>query len=113
MMDTAIRIAFEELCDRRIVSERRDQLHLGVRQRDEHRRNPVSWLRLRIGHMCSKALPIHARCGCDVSHCDGDMIESAEHRQLPCLLFPHRQEKGTVIPSARERGTSASYSTLR
>src|ERR1051326_8189794 len=104
MVDTAVRIALEELRDRRILPERLEQLDLGVRQRDEHGGDAVLGLRHRRRHLRAQRLAVDPRGRRDVAHRDGDVIEPSDHRSLqwpgssPCCV--------TAWAVAQSRATS-------
>src|SRR6185437_1489338 len=69
MMDSAVRVLLQEFSNRRVYAKRFKQFDLGIRQRNENRRDTVIGLR-----DLGRDTGAH-----DIAHRDGDMIETADH----------------------------------
>src|SRR5262245_4351190 len=82
VMDTAVCIALEKFGDRGVLSERFQQLDLGVGQFYKHGGDSVRGLRHSGRDLRRKCIPIDARRGVDVTHRDGHVVQPSNHRDL-------------------------------
>src|SRR5262245_3963890 len=115
-MDAAVRVALQELGDRRALPERLQELDLGVGQRDEHRGDAVVGLRHRGRHLGAERRAIDVGGLADIAHRDGDVIETSDHLLLTMRLCPFTPTlsptgRGSAQGERRPRRYSASTCT--
>ena len=100
MMDASRRVLVQEPLDRRVLTQRVQQLDLRVRQLDEDDRHTVIRLVLRGANPCSQRICVLRRSRRKVRHRNGDMVEASNHfRNLP----PLRPVYGRCTPQSQGR----------
>src|SRR5260370_16000831 len=99
VMHTARRIALEKGLHRRGCAERFEQLDLGVWQLDKDDRHPMRRQRARLRDASAQYLAVGRARLRDIGHDDRDMVEPADHREMP----PAPPRLAPTLP-ARARG---------
>src|SRR5581483_4619693 len=82
VMHPAGRVAGEEIGDRRVRTERFEQLDLGVGQLDKDDGDAVLRQRLRRRNRGAESVAVARRRSGEIGHRDGDMVEPADHGSL-------------------------------
>ena len=86
-MDATLGIALEEFRDRRIVAQRLDELDLGIGQCHEHGDDPVLRQRHGLRDLGAESRAVDLRRLLGIPDRDRYMIEPAEHRVPPFIVF--------------------------
>ena len=115
VVDAARRVLGEEGGDRRGLSQRVQQLDLGVGELDEDDGDPVVGLVLRRADAGAEGVAVLRRRGGEVGHGDGDVVEAADHARRTRPFPVARQGGGKVVreKTVGIRGTSAPHSRRR
>src|SRR5262249_4628805 len=82
VVNAALGAACQEFCNRGRLAKWRDQLDLGVWQRDEGRGDPVLRLRQGCRHLRAERVAVKARRCREITHRDRHMVQPSNHAEV-------------------------------